>query len=120
MRGFGWRDIWSFAGGMQYRPVPPVALRVGYNYSGNPIPNDLSMFNTAAPAVVQHHATFGVGYTFDNGFGLDAAYYHAFKNSISGPFQTPAGAMPGTSVKSSMAENSFFVGFTFSPPGLPR
>ena len=120
VKGFGWRDIWSFSGGMQYRPVPQVALRAGYNYSGNPIPNDLSMFNTAAPAVVQHHATFGAGYTFANGFGLDAAYYHAFKNSISGPFQTPAGAMPGTSVKSSMSENSFLIGFTFSPPGLPR
>ena len=120
VKGFGWRDIWSFSAGLQYRPVSQVALRGGYNYSGNPIPNDLSMFNTAAPAVVQHHLTLGAGYAFSNGFGLDVAYYHAFKNSIDGPFQTPAGAMPGTSVKSSMSENSMLIGFTFSPPGLPR
>ena len=109
-----------YAAGLQYRPVSRVALRGGYNYSENPIPNDLSMFNTAAPAVVQHHLTLGAGYAFSNGFGLDVAYYHAFKNSIDGPFQTPAGAMPGTSVKSSMSENSMLIGFTFSPPGLPR
>ena len=120
VKGFGWRDIWSFAAGLQYRPASHVALRGGYNYSQNPIPNDLSMFNTAAPAVVQHHLTLGAGYEFANGFGLDVAYYHAFKASIDGPFQTPAGAVPGTSVKSSMSENSMLVGFTFSPPGLPR
>lgn len=120
VKGFGWRDIWSVAAGVQYRPVPRVALRGGYNYSQNPVPDDLSMFNTAAPAVVQHHVTLGAGYSFASGFGLDVAFYHAFKNVIDGPFQTPAGAMPGTSVKSSMAENSILVGFTFASPGLPR
>ena len=116
VKGFGWRNIWTVAAGMQFRPIPKVALRAGYNYSGNPIPDNLSMFNTAAPAVVQHHATFGAGYTFTNGFGVDAAYYHAFSHSITGPFQTPAGAMPGTSITSSMSENSMLIGFTFCPP----
>ena len=120
VKGFGWRDIWSFAAGVQYRPVSRIALRGGYNFSQDPIPNDLSMFNTAAPAVVQHHLTLGAGYTFTNGFGLDVGYYHAFRNSIDGPFQSPAGAMPGTSVKSSMSENSMLVGFTFTPSGPPR
>ena len=120
VKGFGWRDIWSFAAGVQYRPVSRIALRGGYNFSENPIPSDLSMFNAAAPAVVQHHLTLGAGYAFASGFGLDVAYYHAFRNSIDGPFQTPAGAMPGTSVRSSMSENSMLVGFTFAPPGLPR
>ncbi len=119
VKGFGWRNIWTIASGLQVRPVDRVALRAGYNFSGNPIPDALSMFNAAAPAVVQHHATIGAGYTFDNGFGVDVAYYRAFKHSIDGPFQTPAGAMPGTSVKSSLSENSVLVGFTFSPPSIP-
>jgi long-chain fatty acid transport protein len=118
VKGFGWQNIWSVATGVQFRPVPSIALRAGYNYSGNPIPNALSMFNTAAPAVVQHHATVGAGYAFANGFGIDVGYYHAFANSITGPFQSPAGAMPGTSIKSSMSENSLLMGFTFCPPGL--
>ena len=120
VKGFGWKNIWSISSGLQFRPVSRIALRAGYNYSGNPIPDDLSMFNAAAPAVVQHHATFGAGYSFANGFGIDVGYYHAFEHSIVGPFQTPAGAMAGTSVKSSMSENSMLVGFTFSPPGVIR
>ena len=116
VRGFGWRNIWSAAVGVQVRPVEQIALRGGYNYSGNPIPGDLSMFNAAAPAVVQHHLTLGAGHTFENGFGIDIAYYRAFRNSITGPFQTPAGAMPGTSVKSSLSEQSLLMGFTFCPP----
>lgn len=118
VKGFGWKNIWTVETGVQFRPVSRIALRAGYNYSGNPIPNDLSMFNTAAPAVVQHHASVGAGYAFTNGFGIDVGYYHAFSNSITGPFQTPAGAMPGTSIKSTMSENSILVGFTFCPPGL--
>lgn len=118
VKGFGWKNIWTISGGMQFRPTSQVALRAGYNYSGNPIPDDLSMFNAAAPAVVQHHATLGAGYLFTNGFGVDVAYYHAFAHSITGPFQSPAGAMPGTSVTSSMSENSMLVGFTFCPPRL--
>jgi long-chain fatty acid transport protein len=116
VKGFGWQNIWTLAGGMQFKPTSQIALRAGYNYSGNPIPNDLSMFNAAAPAVVQHHATFGAGYMFTNGFGVDVGYYHAFSHSITGPFQSPAGAMPGTSITSSLSENSMLVGFTFCPP----
>ena len=117
VKGFGWRDIWTIASGLQFRPANAVALRAGYNYSGNPIPDALSMFNAPAPAVVQHHATLGAGYTFPSGLGVNVAYYHAFKHSIDGPFLTPAGAMPGTSVKSTLCENSLLLGFTFSPAG---
>lgn len=115
VRGFGWKDIWSFGVGAQVTPEPQYAIRLGYNYSGNPIPPHLSMFNTPAPAVVQHHATVGVGYVFANGIGVDAGYYRAFANSITGPIQTPAGALPQTSVKSTMSENSILLGFTYAP-----
>jgi long-chain fatty acid transport protein len=114
VKGFGWKSIWSVASGAQYRPTDQAALRVGYNYSGNPIPPELTMFNAPAPAVVQHHLTLGAGYMFD-GFGVDVGYYHAFRNTITGPFQTLAGAAPGTSVSSSLAESSFLIGVTYGP-----
>ncbi|HVX41763.1 MAG TPA: outer membrane protein transport protein [Gemmatimonadaceae bacterium] len=117
VRGFGWRNIWTVASGLEYRPVSRVALRAGYNFSQNPVPDELSMFNAPAPAVVQHHVTGGVGYGFANGFGVNLGVYHAFKHAITGPFQTPAGAMPGTKVTSAMSENSLLLGFTFCPPG---
>jgi long-chain fatty acid transport protein len=116
VRGFGWRSIWSVATGFEARPAPYLALRGGYNYSDNPIPSAQSMFNVPAPAVVQHHATLGAGVLFANGFGVDVAYYRAFENTVSGPFQTMAGAAPGTSVSSAMSESSFLIGFSFNPP----
>lgn len=115
VKGFGWKSIWSVATGLEISPMRRLSLRGGYNYSGNPIRPSLTMFNAPAPAVVQHHATFGAGYLFQNGFGIDVAYYRAFENSVTGPFQTPQGAADGTSVSSSMSESSFLVGFRYNP-----
>ena len=115
VKGFGWRNIWSLAVGTHFMPNDHLDLRLGYNYSGNPIPDRLSAFNAPAPAVVQHHATMGLGWVFQNGFGVDVGYYRAFENSISGPFQSPAGPMPGTSVTNRMSEDSFLIGFTYAP-----
>ena len=114
VKGFGWKNIWSVASGVQLLPTDQIALRAGYNYSGNPIPPELTMFNTPAPAIVQHHLTLGAGYMFD-GFGVDVGYYHAFRNTITGPFQTMGGAAPGTSVSTSLEESSLLVGFTYGP-----
>lgn len=109
--GFGWDDIWVGAFGVQFAPTSAWALRGGYNYTDNPIPNDLSVFNVPAPAIVQHHLTGGIGYRADNGFGIDLAAYHAFANDISGPFQTPAGVM---NVTNELSETSFLVQFSFA------
>ncbi|MGH7693392.1 MAG: hypothetical protein ACRENH_00345, partial [Gemmatimonadaceae bacterium] len=79
----------------------------------NPIPDDLTMFNLPAPAIVQHHATFGLGYEFAHGFEVDLGYYRAFSNKISGPFQGMAGPMPGSRVTSELSEQSFLVGFRY-------
>jgi len=39
-----------------------VALRGGYNYSQNPVPDSLAMVNLPAPGIVQHHVTVGAGF----------------------------------------------------------
>ena len=120
VKGFGWTNIWTLAMGAQLQPMDRVIARMGYNYSQNPIPNEMSMFNAPAPAVVKHHVSVGLGYKIAGGFGVDVAYYRAFRNSISGPMQTPAGAMPGTQVKSSMSENSILMGISYAPGGAIR
>jgi long-chain fatty acid transport protein len=120
VKGFGWSNIWTFATGLQFQPVDRLTARMGYNYSQNPIPDEMTMFNAPAPAVVKHHATVGLGYRISGGFGVDVAYYRAFQNSIAGSMQTPAGAMQGTQVKSSMSENSILMGISFAPGGASR
>jgi len=111
--GFGWTDIWVMASGLQYRPAPRIAVRGGYNYTQNPIPDEQSAFNVPAPAIVQHHLTLGLGYQFDN-ISVDLGYYHAFNNDITGDFPTPMGPM---SVTNEMYEDSFLVSFSFLPSG---
>ena len=113
VQGFGWEDIWVVATGMQFRPVDRLALRGGYNYTQNPIPDAQSAYNVAAPAVVQHHATFGAGFTFGD-LVLDVGYYHAFNNEITGAMVTPQGSI---NVTNEMYEDSFLMSFSFLPQG---
>jgi long-chain fatty acid transport protein len=111
--GFGWRSIWAVGGGVQQRVSTSTKVMVGYNYSGNPVPAQYTFFNTPAPAIVQHHVSGGIEQTFHK---VDAilTYYHAFENSITGPWISGQGAIPGTSVTSKMRENSLTIGFAKS------
>jgi len=113
--GFGWDDIKVLALGGQFQATDRVALRAGYNYSDNPIPDENSFFNVAAPAVIQHHVTMGFGYEFHEGIEVSGAYYHALESDVSGPMYHPAmGAIPQSNVTSSMLEDSFVLQFCFS------
>lgn len=114
VKGFGWDDITVAAVGVQYKLSEAVTLRGGYHYSGNPVPDAQSMFNIPAPAIVQQHATAGIGFAFAPGVELNIAAYQAFENSISGAMYRPT-ALPGTSVTNTMSETSLLVGFTFRP-----
>ena len=89
-----------------------LMLRGGYNYSGNPVPAELTMINIPAPAIVQHHLTVGGGFQATSALAIQAGYYHAFRNSISGPIIGPAGPAPGTRVTSSLSEDSFLIQFS--------
>jgi long-chain fatty acid transport protein len=109
--GFGWQNIWVLATGFQVQAAEKLALRVGYNYTQNPIPDDQSAFNIPAPAVVKHHLTAGTGFWFE-GIHVDLGYYHAFDNTITGLFPTPMGNME---VSNTMSEDSFLVTFSFLP-----
>ena len=108
--GFGWRNIWAAGGGIEQEVVSGTKLIVGYNYSQNPIPSQYAFFNTPAPAIVQHHVSAGIEQSLRHGWQLNLAYYHAFRNSLSGPWVSQQGAIPGTSLTSRMSENSVSVG----------
>lgn len=112
VEGFGWKNIGVAAVGAQFAATDRLSIRGGYNYSGNPVPPELTMINLPAPAIVQHHVTVGGGFQVTPALGIHAGYYHAFRNSISGPLFGPAGPAPGTSVTSSLSENSFLVQFS--------
>lgn len=115
VRGFGWQDIWTVALGGEYHLNSRFTVRGGYNYSDNPIPKDQQFFNVFAPAIVQHHITLGAGFNVTPDLELNAAYYHAFENTASGPFISSGApgyppvnrAIPGSQVTNRLSEDSF-------------
>ena len=111
--GFGWDNIWTVGGGVQQQVAKSTKAILGYNFSQNPVPAKYAFFNTPAPAIVQHHLSGGVVQKI-GAWDLNATYYHAFENSITGPWISGQGAIPGTSSTSSMRENSFTVGLAKS------
>lgn len=118
VQGFGWNDIAVLATGIQYSTGDEFAVRAGWNYSENPVPADLSLFNLPAPAIVQQHATLGLGFEATSGLHVDMAYYHVFENEIAGPMFGATGPIQGSSVASKMFEDSIVLTFSFHPVGM--
>lgn len=112
--GFGWRNIWAVGGGVEQRVASRTKVIVGYNFSENPIPSQYAFFNTPAPAIVQHHVSGGIEQELRHGCQFNLAYYHAFRNSLSGPWVSQQGPIPGTSLTNRMSENSISFGIAKS------
>ena len=103
-RHFDWKDQYVFGIGAQYKPIPKLALRLGYNYGNNPVkphnnfvggnplnpaaPPMTTIQGTAIPtyyfetfrtlgfpAIVEHHLTMGIGYDVTERFTVNVGYH---------------------------------------------
>lgn len=129
---FDWEDQWVFGIGVQYKPVKPLALRVGYNYANNPVKEHSNFVGTnpisiqgngmptyyyetfrviGFPAIVKQHITFGIGYEISKRFAVNAGYTHAFEEDLSESGTNFAG-QPVT-LRSTLSEDSLEFGFTW-------
>jgi long-chain fatty acid transport protein len=81
-----WEDQWVFAAGLEYRVSPRHAIRGGYNFGANPVPNDY--VSPVFPASVEHHITFGYGLSLDK-WRLDLAYERSFTNRLTNTNPNP-------------------------------
>ena len=105
---FDWDDQWVFGVGTQWKPAEKWALRLGYNYSKNPVkehngwnPDAFDPTNTVNvqgtlvnrvgyetlrvigfPAIVEHHITAGVKYKLTNGISLNASFMYAPEQTL--------------------------------------
>jgi len=106
---FGWEDQTVFAIGAEYR-MNDLSLRLGYNYSSNPIKENTTATSTITgvtpsntynpatdgplvgdamntlnsvmfPAITESHYTIGAGYQFSKRFGADFAFTYATSGS---------------------------------------
>ena len=102
-KDFDWDNQWVMAIGVQYKPIPALALRAGFNHGDSPV-NVHNGFNLMGvtniqgtriptlnyevfrivgfPAVVEDHATAGIGYEINKKIGVNFSYVHAFKETI--------------------------------------
>lgn len=111
----GWEDITAFGLGVQFQAAPRLTLRAGYNQTDNAIPDEAAFFNVASPAIFGKHACVGMGIGVTESLTLNAGYYRAFSEKISGPFVSPViGPVPGTRVTSEMTLDSIVATFSFN------
>lgn len=80
--GFGWDDMQVYKIGVAYDYNPKWTYRVGYNYGKTPIKKDQLLFNTQAPATVEHHATAGLTYKSTQNSEWSFALMRAFQKDI--------------------------------------
>ncbi len=112
LNGLGYQGIFAVAAGTQYQATEALALRMGYSWNQNPVPDSQTGPNVASPLVIQHMLSAGASYQLTKSLVLSAAWTHGFKNSITGPVVLPGGSVPGTSLTSSAYADSFVFGAT--------
>jgi long-chain fatty acid transport protein len=112
VRGIGWRSVFALALGAQYQLSDALVVRAGYSFNQSPIAASKAFFNVLAPTIIEHVLYLGASYTVTDSLSLSLAYAHAFQNSVSGPFVSPFGAIPGTSVTSVVAADILMLGVT--------
>jgi long-chain fatty acid transport protein len=134
---FDWDNQWVVGVGAQYKPIPQLALRAGYNYGNNPVNAHNGFVGTLGapgsltnvqgkilptyyyetfriigfPAIIEHHATAGIGYEFSPRLAINFAYTHAFENSITEKGTNLVGQP--TTLKSKLSEDSLEFGLTW-------
>ena len=74
-----WSDQITFSLGSEYIYKNQYALRIGYNYSSNPIPNNTAFL--IFPSIIEHHLTTGIGYGINN-LQFDFAYELNLENTV--------------------------------------
>ncbi|MEW6109427.1 MAG: outer membrane protein transport protein [Nitrospirota bacterium] len=139
-KDFDWENQWVYNLGVQYKPVPKLALRAGYVYGKNPI-KDHSGWNdftspmgvevqgksvphtnyeilriSGFPAIVENHVTAGIGYQLTKSVSIDLGYMHAFKKTMKETgtvFNPSAGFTSPITIESSLEEDSIDFGITW-------
>jgi len=113
LAGLGWTDAWTFEVGLQHAFTKDVVGRIGYNYCSDPISDSMTFYNVGSPLHLEQHLSVGLSVNVTANATLDVSYTHGFSHSQSGPWYNPLGAVPGTSVTSTISGDEFAIGTTF-------
>jgi long-chain fatty acid transport protein len=70
-------------------------VRAGFSHGQQPIPDNQTLFNILAPAVVEDHITVGATWSIDKNDELSFSYVHAYGDTLNGSGSIPPGPPPG-------------------------
>jgi len=98
-----WDDQIVIAVGGEYFVTPKLALRAGFNYASNPVPEETII--PIFPAVVESHITMGFGYKVTPKFTIHFAYEHNPEKELEVGSSKIANEYDGS--KSSLKESVF-------------
>lgn len=110
---FGWRNIWTFKTGVQFKATEKLTLRGGYNHSQAPILPEKVLTGTGAPATFQKHFTGGAGIRMFPFLTAEASFYIVPREHIVGPFLDLDGVVPNSSMDTSNSIKSALIGLNF-------
>lgn len=96
-----WDDVWVYAAGATYKPMPGMKFMVGYNYSDAPVSNSATFNNLIFPAIVKHHITTGFNYQLGKNWDIGGALQYIPKETITGEgdLQQPDGSMANSNIQ---------------------
>ena len=121
--GFGWENISILSAGLQYKGINKLPLRIGYTYSSNPIPEEITFFNIPATAVIKNAYQVGFSYIVNDSWKIDAVYHYGDSNGATegnmlSPFaasaSNPNGIVPGTSIGYEMTTSMIQFGLSYT------
>lgn len=113
IRGLDLADMFALATGVQYAVTDAARVRIGYSYNTKPIGAEQAFANVASPFVMQHAFTCGGTYDVSDRFNVSLAWVHFFEGSVTGPWQSPQGPIPDTSVTSGLSADGIVAGVGF-------
>jgi long-chain fatty acid transport protein len=106
-----WQSEFVYRLGFEYDVLPELALRIGYAYGNNPVPENTTTPLTAA--VFQHTITAGVGYHWKN-YHVDFAYQYDVPATVNiGTSELRSGEYSGSSIEVSAHEFTLSTGIEF-------
>ena len=131
---FDWDNQWVYAIGAQYKVIPRLALRVGYNYAKNQIKEHNGFIGAygqttdvqgkavptyyyetlrsiGIPAMLEHHICIGLGFDITPNITANVAYIHEFGGQYR---ETGIGLFGGnTTIEQKMKVQSIDIGFSW-------
>lgn len=107
----GYRDIWAFIIGAEFKLDEHWVFGTGYHFTTTPV--ERANLSPEATIPVQHHATFGLRYETEK-WWVGGGYVIAFRGSLSGPgySRIPLGTDYGFS-EVSQTQHMISIGFGF-------